>query len=104
MPSGFVLLVVDQLEEVFGTYEGSEQRTMLRLLLDASAEIGSRIVVLATMRSDYLKAFKGAANRYEEVTLDPMPRSRFAAVIEGPADRFGLKLKAGLSGRGYRLQ
>ena len=99
---GLVLVVLDQLEQVFGTPAGSEQRTMLGLLLDASAEIGSRIVVLATMRSDYLNAFQqfeGAANRYEEVTLDPMPRSCFAAVIEGPADRFGLELEAGLSER-----
>ena len=101
-PEGSVLLVLDQLEEVFGTPEGSEARAALRLLLDASADAGSPVVVLATMRSDFLNAFQlfeGAAERYEEVTLDPMPRSRFGEVIEGPADRFGLDLDPGLSER-----
>jgi formylglycine-generating enzyme required for sulfatase activity len=52
------------------------------------------------MRSDFLDAFQrfeGAAESYEKVTLDPMPRSRFAEVIEGPADRFGLDLDPGLA-------
>ena len=101
-PHGCVLLVLDQLEEVFGTLEGSEARAALRLLLDASAEASSSVVVLATMRSDFLNAFQlfeGVARRYEEVTLDPMLRSHFSEVIEGPADRFGLDLDAGLSER-----
>ena len=99
---GAVLLVLDQLEEVFATPEGSEQRALLRLLLDASADSGSPLLVLATMRSDFLNAFQlfeGAAERYEKITLDPMPRSRFAEVIEGPADRFGLDLDPGLAER-----
>ncbi len=99
---GAVLLVLDQLEEVFATPVGSEQRALLRLLLDASADSGSPLLVLATMRSDFLNAFQlfeGAAERYEKITLDPMPRSRFAEVIEGPADRFGLDLDPGLAER-----
>lgn len=96
---GHVLLLLDQLEEVFGTAHGSETHAMLRLLLEASADDASRVVVLATMRSDFLNAFQlfpGAAEHYEEVTLDPMPRSRFGELIEGPAQRFGLTLGAGL--------
>lgn len=99
---GYLLLVLDQLEEVFGTDAGSGTRAMLRLLLEASADAASPVVVLATMRSDFLNAFQlfeGAAERYEEVTLDPMPRSRFGEVIEGPANRFGLRLGAGLTER-----
>jgi formylglycine-generating enzyme required for sulfatase activity len=34
-----------------------------------------------------------------EVTLDPMPRARFGEMIEGPADRFGLRLGPGLTER-----
>ena len=101
-PEGRVLVILDQLEEVFGTPEGSEARTALRRLLDASAEGSGSIVVLATMRSDFLNAFQlfeGAAKRYEEVTLDPMDRVHFSTVIEGPADRFGLDIDAGLSER-----
>lgn len=99
---GYLLLVLDQLEEVFGTDPDSEARAALRLLLAASADAASPVVVLATMRSDFLNAFQlfeGAAERYEEVTLDPMPRSRFGEVIEGPANRFGLHLGAGLTER-----
>jgi len=101
-PEGSVLLVLDQLEEVFGTADESESRAMLGLVLDASADGASPLIVLATMRSDFLNAFQlleGAAERYEKVTLDPMPRSRFAEVIEGPAERFGLDLDPGLGER-----
>ncbi len=102
-PEGSVLIVVDQLEEVFDTSEGSDAHVLLRLLLDASTSGGSPLVVLATMRSDFLNAFQlfEAADelRYEKVTLDPMPRSRFAEVIEGPTDRFDLDLDAGLAVR-----
>jgi formylglycine-generating enzyme required for sulfatase activity len=97
-----VLLVLDQLEEVFGTPEGSEARALLRLLLEATVGDGSPVVVLATMRSDFLNQFQlfpGAQENYEEITLDPMPSGRFAEVIEGPAQRFGLDLDPGLSER-----
>ena len=99
-PNGCVLIILDQLEEVFGTPEGSDARAALRLLLDASAETFSPVVVLATMRSDFLndfQLFEGAARRYEEVTLDPMLRAYFSEVIEGPAACFGLDLDPGLA-------
>ena len=92
---GLVLIVLDQLEEVFGAPEGSDARAALRLLLDASAETFGPVVTLATMRSDFLndfQLFEGAAKRYEEVTLDPMLRAHFSEVIEGPAACFGLDL------------
>lgn len=101
-PEGKLLLVLDQLEEVFGTAEGSRARALLRLLLTAAAAEGSSAVVLATMRSDFLNEFQlfpDAAEHYEEVTLDPMPKARFGEIIEGPADRFGLALDAGLPER-----
>ena len=103
-PEGCVLVVLDQLEEVFGTPEESEARTALRLLLDASADGGRSIVVLATMRSDFLNAFQlfeGAAKRYEEVTLDPMDRSHFSTVIEGPADAFTRQRRERLGRRAF---
>lgn len=99
---GYLVLILDQLEEVFGTLEGSKARAALRLLLEASADAASPVVTLATMRSDFLNAFQlfpGAAERYEKLTLDPMLRPHFSGVIEGPADRFGLDLEAGLTVR-----
>ncbi|MDZ7751467.1 MAG: SUMF1/EgtB/PvdO family nonheme iron enzyme [Gammaproteobacteria bacterium] len=100
--NGSVLLVLDQLEEVLDTPEESHVRAALALLLEASADFGSPLVVLATMRSDFLNAFQlfeGAADRYEAVTLDPMRRDHFGQVIEGPAERFGLDLDPGLATR-----
>jgi formylglycine-generating enzyme required for sulfatase activity len=97
-----LLLVLDQLEEVFGTPAGSEARALLRLLLESSAGYGGPLVVLATMRSDFLNLFQlfpGARENYEELTLDPMPSERFAELVEGPAKRFGLELDAGLAER-----
>lgn len=98
---GHVLLVLDQLEEVFGSTPGSQAHLMLRLL-EVTAEHGSPVVVLATLRSDFLNSFQlfpGAAKRYEEVTLDPMLRARFGELIAKPAERFGLRLAAGLTER-----
>ena len=95
LADGLVLLVLDQLEEVFGTTPDSESRVLLRLLLAASDLDASRVCALATMRSDFLNDFQlfpGAAGRYAEVTLDPMAKSRFAELIEGPAEHFGLDL------------
>lgn len=98
VPQSTFLLVLDQLEEVFGTPEGSDARAALRLLLDASVDTAGP-VVLGTMRSDFLNAFQrfeGAAERYEKIALDPMQRSRFGEVIEGPANRFGIEIEPGL--------
>jgi formylglycine-generating enzyme required for sulfatase activity len=97
-----VLLVLDQLEEVFATAEGSDARAMLLLLLDAGADPASRIVVLATLRSDFLNAFQqfeGTADRYEKITLDPMQKERFAEIIEGPAKVCGFRLEEALTPR-----
>ena len=99
---GLVVLVLDQLEEVFGTPPDSESRVLLGLLLAASALETGRVCVLATMRSDFLNAFQlfpGAAERYAQIAVDPMPRERFAELIEGPARRFGLDLGPGLTER-----
>jgi formylglycine-generating enzyme required for sulfatase activity len=102
LAEGRVLLVLDQLEEVFGTPPGSEARALLRLLLAAGADGGSPVRVLATMRSDFLNAFQlfpGAAEQYTPIQLDPMPRSRFAELIEGPAARFGLDIDSEFTDR-----
>ncbi|WP_404977007.1 hypothetical protein [Accumulibacter sp.] len=97
-----VLLVLDQLEEVFGTAEGSEARALLKLLLVAATSDGSSLVVLATMRLDFLNLFQlfpGVQENYQGIPLDPMPSERFAEVIDGPAKRSGLDLGQGLSER-----
>lgn len=96
---GYLLLVLDQLEEVFRSAMGSPGRRMLRVLLDAAGDDTGRLAVLATMRSDYLdefQLFEGAAGRYEKITLDPMPSERFAEIIAQPAQRCSVELEGGL--------
>jgi formylglycine-generating enzyme required for sulfatase activity len=102
VPDGHVLLVVDQLEEVFDTPADSGARAMLRLLLETAADRDNPLLTLATMRSDFMNAFQlfpGTADRFKEIPLNPMSPARFGEVIEGPADRFGLRLKPGFTER-----
>jgi hypothetical protein len=71
MYSGFLLIVIDQLEEIFHNHDKTGARAALRLLLNASADLSSNAVTLATMSSDFLnlfQQFEGAAERYEKVT------------------------------------
>ena len=96
------LLVVDQLEEVFGADSDSDAHALLALLAACSAASCSPLVTLATMRSDFLNAlqlFPNVSRRYEPIPLDPTPKEHFGEVIEGPAARFGLPLDAGLTER-----
>ena len=68
MPDGRVLLVVDQLEEVFDTQGKSDAPAMLRLLLEAGTDRTSTLFTLATMRSDFMNAFQvfpGTADRFK---------------------------------------
>ena len=102
VPDGYLLLVVDQLEEVFHTSDDSDARVMLRLLLETSIDRDSPLLTLVTMRSDFMNAFQlfpGAGDRFKAIPLNPMPRARFGEVIEGPADRFGIRLEPGLTDR-----
>ena len=74
-PQAKLLLVLDQLEEVFGTAARLGcPGAAAAVCWKRRADDASPLVVLATMRSDFLNAFQlfpGAAERYEEVTLDP---------------------------------
>ena len=97
----YVVVLVDQLEEVFRDPGGSSRRA-LALVLAACAQPGSRLVAVATMRSDYLNSFQllpAVSAGYEEMTLDPMPRERFTEVVTGPAEVVGLRLEPGLAER-----
>jgi formylglycine-generating enzyme required for sulfatase activity len=100
---GRVLLVLDQLEEVFGAHAAPDAGALLELTLEAANQAPSLVAVMATMRSEFFDAFQtfpGAAGRYQEFPLDPMPSSEFGNVIREPAARFGLAFDPeGLPGR-----
>jgi hypothetical protein len=54
VPDGHLLLVIDQLEEIFDTPADSDARAMLRFLLETSVDRDSPLLTLATMRSDFM--------------------------------------------------
>ena len=95
-----LLLVIDQAEELFASGNEKNTEALLGLLRDAIEQSTGQLMVLATMRSDFLGAFQEEAFlvspqykdtfRYEKVTLDPLPMDRFREIILGPASIAGL--------------
>ena len=107
-PEATVLLTIDQTEELFG-YSRPEAATRFLLLLRAALETADRrLIMLATMRSDFLGEFQNHpvlqdqtgeyVNHflYQVVPVDPMPLRNFPQIIEGPARLDGLQLEEGL--------
>lgn len=105
-PETTVLLTIDQAEELFG-YTPAEAATRFLRLLRAGLEIGDRrLMVIATLRSDFLGDFQNHPVlqdseyphhfRYRAVPVDPMPLRSFPELIRGPAQLAGLQLEDGL--------
>ncbi len=86
-----LVLAIDQGEELF-VAEGSEESAHLLVLLrDLLADDAPAMLVLVTIRSDAYEPLQ-TAKALESVTqqtlsLTPMPRGAYQAVIEGPAAR-----------------
>jgi hypothetical protein len=94
-----VMLVVDQAEDLFDV-SGANQADRFLRLMRAALELGNtRLMALATMRSEFLGAFQThpflldpaypEAFAYEEITVDPLPVDRFKEIICGPAGLVG---------------
>jgi hypothetical protein len=105
-PETTVLLTVDQAEELFG-YCPSESATRFLRLLRAALEAADRqLMVVATLRSDFLGQFQNHPVlqdseyphhfAYRAVPVDPMPLRSFPEIIQGPARLAGLQLGDGL--------
>jgi len=91
-----VLLMIDQCEELLAggaNEEGDQFLAFLRAALDRE---DSRLMVLATLRSDFLGSFQDhPAMRGLRLKTFPVPQMAvddFASVIEGPARVAGLEL------------
>jgi WD40 repeat protein/energy-coupling factor transporter ATP-binding protein EcfA2 len=101
-PGERVLVVVDQLEEVFTLCDDeAERRQLFSALLYATSAPGGRTVVTVTMRSD----FYGRCAAYPELAqlitaqqmlVGPMDIDGLRQAIEEPARRVGLELEEGL--------
>ncbi|WP_052668847.1 BTAD domain-containing putative transcriptional regulator [Nitriliruptor alkaliphilus] len=98
-----ILLVIDQLEEVFTSCPDEDERTtFLELLATAAAIAGGRTVVVATLRADFYPrlaehpAFGDLAAAHQILVAD-MDEVGLAEAIEEPAKVAGLVLEPGLT-------
>ncbi|MCB0257874.1 MAG: S-layer homology domain-containing protein, partial [Anaerolineae bacterium] len=104
-----LLLVVDQFEELFTQRpDPTDQRQFLDELLAASRAASdrwtSRLVVLLTMRADFMGqalAHRPFADALQEgsLLLGPMNRAELQAVVEKPAELQGAAFETGLVAR-----
>lgn len=92
-----VLVIIDQFEELLNRppdHLGSQFLTFLRHILDAK---DSKLVVLATMRSDFLGAFQqNPALRgleYGKILIGPVDKAALSEIIEKPADLAGVRIE-----------
>ncbi|MFD4180770.1 WD40 repeat domain-containing protein [Rhodococcus sp. NPDC058514] len=108
LESNPLLIVVDQIEELFTQCDDSDERDRFLTLLDlAATTVGAEEtpdaapVVVATMRSDFYEqalsqpVLARALERHSKV-LAPLTREDMVEVITQPARMIGLKLEAGL--------
>ena len=86
-----IVLAVDQGEELFLTDGAAESSVLLNLLHDLLSFDAPALLVIVTIRSDAyeqlqtVKALEGLTQN--TLSLTPMPRGAYQAVIEGPAIR-----------------
>lgn len=98
-----VLMIVDQLEEVFTLCRDEAQRRQLfATLLYAASAPGGRTVVVVTMRADFYPrcaAYPELAQLIaaQQMLVGPMDSEGLRQAIEEPARRVGLQLEDGLA-------
>jgi len=86
-----LVLSIDQGEELFHSEGAQEGQAFLILLAALLAEDSPAIIAIVAIRSDSYerlqttKALEGVEQR--TISLPPMPRTSYQAVIEGPAGR-----------------
>lgn len=101
-PDAELVIVLDQLEEVFTLVEDDSERTqLLRGIVAAAEDPSSRVRVIATLRADFydqplsILGFGDLlAARSEAIT--PMSPVQLERAIAGPAERAGLEFEPGL--------
>ena len=99
-----VLLVIDQFEELLGSATSESAQSFLACLSASLAAAQSLsacpLLVLVTMRSDFVASFQKAAPlqavETEQFLVNPILVSTFGELIEGPAQLSGLILQPGL--------
>jgi len=102
-----VLITIDQAEELLGLTPADEAGRFLYLLRAGLEDADCKLMVLATMRSDFLGAFQihpvlqdrafPHPLAYRTLEIDPLPLPRFREIIEGPAELAGLEIDESLA-------
>jgi WD40 repeat protein/tRNA A-37 threonylcarbamoyl transferase component Bud32/energy-coupling factor transporter ATP-binding protein EcfA2 len=101
-PERRLLLVVDQLEEIFTLCDDEKtRRRFIENLLYATAVGDGRVMVLLTMRADFYHrcaVYRDLAGRLSarHVLVGSMDEAELRRAIERPAQRVGLKFEPGL--------
>ena len=100
-PDARILVIVDQFEELLGQPEDHPASGFLRLLRASQEHPEGPIVLLATMRSDYLGDFQRAPELlgmpFASLSLGPMGPESVAQIIGRPARAAGIELETGLT-------
>lgn len=95
-----VMLALDQTEELLGPSQPGDASRFLHLLRAAIDAPGSQLLLMCTLRSDFLGQFQQhSAIRdfaFEDLRVGPMSMDRLAEVIGGPARLAGIDLEPGL--------
>jgi DNA-binding SARP family transcriptional activator/WD40 repeat protein len=100
-----VLIVIDQLEELFTqTIDDAERRAFLRMLVDVAHTPESSVRLVATLRADYFDrplAYPGFddAIHGRTVALGAMSSEELADAVQLPAAAVGVQVEAGVVDR-----
>ncbi len=103
-PVSRLLVVVDQLEELFTLGDPADAEPFVELLATAARRLDGRVVVVATMRADFYEsaasvpALAGWLSRAQFV-VPPVGGDQVETIVAGPARRAGVTLEEGLLGR-----
>lgn len=101
-PGDRVLVIVDQLEEVFTVCaDESQRRQLFATLLHAASALTARTVVVVTMRADFYArcaAYPELAQLItaQQILVGPIDADGLRQAIVEPARRVGLELEEGL--------
>jgi hypothetical protein len=100
-PEATVLFSIDQLEELFTLSRPDAAVRFLAALCGATEQAGNPVLIVATLRSDFLAAVQTHAvlrdSSLVQVLVNPMALQAVGEIIEGPAAVAGLDLEAGLT-------
>ena len=100
-----VLIVIDQLEELFTqAIDDIERRAFLRMLVELASAPDSTVRVVATLRADYFDrplAYPGVddAIRGRTVALGAMSSDELADAVRLPASAVGVQIESGVVDR-----